>query len=513
MASLNLTKLTAARRCCGLAGASAPATSLTGVRSHSQHEGIRQPSCQLSTNHTSNSRYQGGNQTALCYLTRLRRPARGFASTTPKRTTARAKGEERKTRRGRPWTILTIAILGVALLSSTTDIGSPFGSTPKGVLNSESFVPFKVVSTERTSPTTFILTVSAPPPHHAANAALIQDAWAHGLWSVEIKQPQLQIARNYTPLPPTTTLPGDDPAAAAASQLRFLIRRYDGGEMSTYLSRLGPGDEVWLRGPHRGFDVAARLGAAGGRVVFLAGGTGVAPALQVARHLLSLRRGGEEEEEGGRLSMEVIWASRSRADCAGCPRLLRQDGGRGFWGRLVSVGGGAAPAGDQDVEGIQHPVVRELRDLQAAYRSRGHELEFRCVADDEAGVISGADVTKAIECSRTPSPSTAVGLPAERPPCYYHSQRLLQQSTQESDAELKGQGGSDTAAGGCACGSTGASGKNLLMISGPDGFVSAYVGPKVWADGAERQGPVGGLVRKLMQRNPEAWRDWLVLKQ
>lgn len=519
MASLNLTKFTAARRCCGLAGVSAPATSLTGVPPQSLHEGIRQQSCQLSTyNKRSIPRSRRGNHSISCYLIRLRWPARGFASTTPKRTEARAKGEESKTRRGRPLTILTIALLSVALLSATTDIDNPFGGKTNGVLNGESFVPFRVVSTERTSPTTFILTVSAPAPHHAANAALIQDAWAHGLWSVEIKQPQLQIARNYTPLaPPTTPGPpgannGDDPAspAAAASQLRFLIRRYDGGEMSTYLSRLGPGDEVWLRGPHFGFDVAARLGGAGERVVFLAGGTGVAPALQVARHLLSLRRGGEE---GGRLSMEIIWASRSRADCAGCPRLPQQNRGRGFWGRLTSIGGGSAPAGDQDLEGVKHPVVRELRDLQAAYRSRGHELEFRCVADDEAGVISGADVTKAIECSRTTPPSTAVGLPTVRPPCYYHSQRLLQQSTQESDAELKVQGGSDTGADECACGNKGASGKNLLMISGPDGFVSAYVGPKVWADGAERQGPVGGLVRKLMQRNPEAWRDWLVLKQ
>ncbi|KAK7700844.1 hypothetical protein SLS64_010695 [Diaporthe eres] len=404
-----------------------------------------------------------------------------------------------------------------ALFSATTDIGNPFGRKPKSVLNGESFVPFNVVSTERTSPTTFILTVSAPAPHQADNAALIQDAWAHGLWSLEIKQPQLQIARNYTPLPPAPA-----PAAAAAgddgdhtstmAQMRFLVRRYDGGEMSTYLSRLGPGDEVWLRGPHLGFDVAARLGAAGERVVFLAGGTGVAPALQVARHLLSLRQGGGGD---GKLSMEIIWASRSRADCAGCPRLLQQDGGRGFWGRLASVASGSGPVGNQDAEGIPHPVVRELKGLQAAYKSRGHELEFRCVADDEAGAISSAEITRAIERSRTPSPSpsTAVGVPTERSSCYYHSQRLLQQSTQDSDAGLKGQGESDTAAGGCACGAKGANGKNLLMISGPDGFVSAYVGPKVWADGAERQGPVGGLVRKLMQKGPEAWRDWLVLKQ
>lgn len=507
-------RLTAAHRLCGQAGASAPVISLIGVRLQSRHEGIREGTCKLSTyNKTYIPRCKGLNISLPCNAPRPRISARGFTSTAFKRNKDRPKTHEKKTPRRRPLAILTIAVLGAALFSATTDIGNPFGRKPKSVLNGESFVPFKVVSTECTSPTTFILTVSAPAPHQADNAALIQDAWAHGLWSVEIKQPQLQIARNYTPLPPTPAAPDgdrDDPAASAANHLRFLVRRYDGGEMSTYLSRLGPGDDVWLRGPHFGFDVAARLGSAGERVVFLAGGTGIAPALQVARHLLSLRRGGVED---GKLSMEIIWASRSGADCAGCPRLLQQDGGRGFWGRLASAAGGSEPAGNQDAEGIQHPVVRELKGLQAAYRSRGHELEFRCVADDEAGAISGADVTRAIERSRTPSPSTAVGVPTERAPCYYHSQRLLQKSTQDSDAGLKGQGESDTAADGCACGGKGAIGKNLLMISGPDGFVSAYVGRKVWADGAERQGPVGGLVRKLMQKSPEAWRDWLVLKQ
>lgn len=513
MASLKLMRLTAARRLCGSAGASVPAISITGERPQLRPGDNRQGTCKLSTyNKASIPRCKGVDISLPCNAPRPRISARGFTSSAPKRNTERPKPHEKKTPRRRPLAILTIAVLGAALFSATTDIGNPFGRKVKGVLNGESFVPFKVVSTERTSPTTFILTVSAPAPHQADNAALIQDAWSHGLWSVEIKQPQLQIARNYTPLPPAVAATVGDvgDGTSATAQLRFLVRRYDGGEMSTYLSRLRSGDEVWLRGPHPGFDVATRLGAAGERVVFLAGGTGVAPALQVARHLLSLRRGGVED---GKLSMEIIWASRSRADCAGCPRLLRQDGGRGFWGRLASVTGGSGPAADQDVEGIQHPVVRELRELQAAYRSRGHELEFRCVADDEAGAISGADVTRAIERSRTPLPSTAVGLPTERTSCYYHSQRLLQKSTQDSDAGPKGQGEPGTAAGGCACGGEGVSGKNLLMISGPDGFVSAYVGPKVWADGAERQGPVGGLVRKLMQKSPEAWRDWLVLKQ
>ncbi|KAG8158800.1 hypothetical protein KVR01_011243 [Diaporthe batatas] len=508
-----------------LADAVPSPTPLTCMRLQPRGAGMRPGACHLSTNSRASTQRHRPEPLGAprCSARRPDGTARSFANTATRRTTPKGSGQgSSRTRRSRQLATLTLIALGAVLFSAATDIGNPFANnTPKGVLNSESFVPFTVTSREQTSPTTFILTVSAPAQHQPANAALVRAAWAHGLWSVEIKQPQLQIARSYTPLPPPVA-PGEgeeDDGGHHHRQLRFLVRRYDGGEMSTYLSRLQPGDDVYLRGPHLGFDVAARLGGKGGRVVFLAGGTGVAPALQVARHLLQQRRG---EQDEGKLSMEIIWASRSRADCAGCPRLLPpgRDSGRGFWGRLGLAGGPAPPttttAGAEDAGGgPEHPVVRELRGLQGAFRSAGHELELRCVADDEAGVVGAADVARAVEGRphRTPSPR-AVGAEPASSSCYYHSQQLLQHSTHESDVRPGGQRGAGEPARGCTCDDgRGVSGKNLLMISGPDGFISAYVGPKVWADGAERQGPVGGLVRKLMQKNPGAWGDWLVLKQ
>jgi hypothetical protein len=53
-------------------------------------------------------------------------------------------------------------------------------------------------------------------------------------------------------------------------------------------------------------------------------------------------------------------------------------------------------------------------------------------------------------------------------------------------------------------------GKNLLMVSGPEGFINAFAGPKRWAEGKELQGPVGGMIRKLMGET--LGRGWLVLK-
>lgn len=359
------------------------------------------------------------------------------------------------------------------------------GRRDRGLLNPERFTAGHVVSNEPVSPTAFILTVETPSGSPAGSAAaaaptnhtVVRDAWRHGLWSVEIKQPQLQIARNYTPLPPppgeTDQAPPGAVESRGAARLRFLVRRYDGGEVSTYLSRLRPGDAVELRGPHLGFDVGARLGPAGRRVVFLAGGTGVAPALQAAAFLLDARG----------VSVQILWANRAPADCAGCVRAARPG-----WLRRAR---GAVDAQREE----PGPMVRQLRELQGAYESRGRTLEVRCLVDEEGGAFQGRDIARAVGPRPEASGPTSTA-------CYFHSQSQLVHSTEGDSHERR-----------CDCVVTKATGRNLFMISGPDGFVSAYAGPKVWTDGAERQGPVGGMLAELMRKDPAAWNDWLVLKQ
>jgi hypothetical protein len=55
-------------------------------------------------------------------------------------------------------------------------------------------------------------------------------------------------------------------------------------------------------------------------------------------------------------------------------------------------------------------------------------------------------------------------------------------------------------------------GKNLFIVSGPDGFVSHYAGPKIWRGGKQTQGPVGGVVAEIQKSHPQIAKDWLVLK-
>ncbi|KAG7848927.1 hypothetical protein KL941_001745 [Ogataea angusta] len=78
------------------------------------------------------------------------------------------------------------------------------------------------------------------------------------LWSVDIKQPEINIVRNYTPLPlyvagidPDTHEPHLRLVTKPEEEGKFvlLVKRYDNGEFSRWLTSRNLLDEVELRGP------------------------------------------------------------------------------------------------------------------------------------------------------------------------------------------------------------------------------------------------------------------------
>ncbi|KAK0626502.1 Sucrase/ferredoxin-like-domain-containing protein [Immersiella caudata] len=364
-------------------------------------------------------------------------------------------------------------------------------------LDEKRFVPFVITHKEKVSNSAFILTVAprgfkeqededsgTDRPSHQ-NRDLLERAWNHGLWSVEIKQPQIQVSRDYTPLPPASSEVED--TELRHSKLRFLIRKIDGGEVSTYLSRLQVGDTVELRGPHLGFDVRARLGTADS-LVFLAGGTGIAPALQAARALLN-----DRTPSPSKPSVSILWANRHRDDCP------------------------ATPSPQQDATRTPRDAPNAMTSLLCQLKSRyGNRLTYASTVDDEGTFISDRDVLIAAQKShrklsndttltRTPSSSLS---PAATP-CTYHSASALP-SSPGHDATLEKN---------TPCGCIDAngsplqnSGKNLLVVSGPEGFINHFAGPKLWAQGTELQGPLGGVAARLWASNPKLWENWLVLK-
>ena len=266
--------------------------------------------------------------------------------------------EEEKARRRRTQLIIKIAMLAIAL-SCVDLIRRSFQAIP--VFDPPRFTFFSIISKEEVSLTSFIVTVR--PMSFVDNPKLAETdpyakQWEKGTWSVEFKQPQLQIARSYTPLPPREVdRPGD---------LRFLIREEANGEMSRYLGRLAVGDTVELRGPHIEVDLPAKVTD----VLFLAGGTGIAPALQVAYTLLEARKQSKVLP-----NIHIVWSNRRREDCVGGTSLQ------------------PVTATDR-AEGT---IVQELRRLQEEFPDN---VRVEYFVDEEG---TSLDSKKLIQLTRRPS--------------------------------------------------------------------------------------------------------------
>lgn len=341
---------------------------------------------------------------------------------------------------------------------------------PSGILNDKKFTPYTITSREPISPTSFIL--KATPQHPSPALGYLHPStsiWRHAHWSVEFKQPEVQIARHYTPLPP---LDSEDPADGS---LRFYIRTVEDGEMSNYLSRLTEGRDVWLRGPHAGFDLAERLGAKRD-VVFLAGGTGVVPAMQAAHVLLNSTKD---------VRFNLLWAVRKREELQSVAPEAKPRWA--LWSKREAV------AVDAGLE-APSPVARQLQAMKTKY---GDRLRIQVSIDEEVSFFREKDIQNAL--LRTPHGD----LQTSGMGCLYHDQRLHEAASEFQTPEHA-----------CQCdNSKGESpGKNLFVVAGPQGFVTYFAGQKVWRGGQERQGTIGGVAERLQKQHPHLARDWIVLK-
>lgn len=190
---------------------------------------------------------------------------------------------------------LVVPISATLLLSAGGAYYYYANATPKRPthLNPEYFTRYTLAlhTAVSTNPAqTAILTLTSPisTPSPLADNKLL---------SIEIKQPALQIARHYTPLPDSA----DD-----GTSIRLFIKKEPGGEMSRYLLSLSVGADVFVRGPHEEWDLSNREEKK--RMLFLAGGTGIAPALQAAEKVCA--RDPEAE-------IRVLWGVRAKPETEG----------------------------------------------------------------------------------------------------------------------------------------------------------------------------------------------------
>jgi len=394
------------------------------------------------------------------------------------------------------------------------------------------------------------------------NGSIYDKLFKRGTWSVQIKQPQLQIAREYTPLPP---LPSHTQSSPYDPSLEFLIKR--DGEVSKYIHRLDEQSEIELRGPKAEY---IHSNQPIDEVIFLAGGTGIAPALQLAYgiHLRSrdhlpnvsiqarqepkdndngkaddtaprsngsVRNTSQEmgNDNGGHTRISILWANRFRKDCMG---------------GISDITFTPPPSSLQStfVRNIQHYILQPLTSAFTSEKSSDQPRLGNQRDDREGEVGSTNPIVQRIEGLKHfntlfPQPEQAGG--ADR-----YAERVgrgmdenndtisIQRDKVDQGRENKvvmetayfvdEQGSYITSSHIQSLISRSSTydsshGKKIIFICGPDGFLEYFLGPKhLWskechntaikADHALIQGENGGVLGRLATN--ETLKGWEIVR-
>ncbi|KAL2365150.1 hypothetical protein RJZ56_001869 [Blastomyces dermatitidis] len=364
----------------------------------------------------------------------------------------------------RRWLRVTIVTVAAAAIGAYVRYEK---ESSTATLNPYTFTQYELASKTPVSSTSSIFTLRPVKPGN--NDVVYKDAWQRGLWSVQFKQPQLQIGRDYTPLPP---IPAARVEGAGGEKegggggggggggetddgvLRFLIRKDPYGEVSGYLHNLPIGARLDIRGPRLDYILPADVE----EILFIAGGTGIAPGLQAAHALF---RNNNKRPDLKKTKMHILWANRRREDCLGGVNDSPAGptaGSLPWWKRVFST--------NKDLSVTEHtpqtaiarsPTVRYLEELKAQYPGL---LTVDYFVDEEGTLIG--------------------------------SNSILNFTKPEAANEIQKR-------------SAGAA-RKLILISGPDGFISYLAGPKMWSGGQEIQGPLQGLIRRLDLKDWSVWK-------
>ncbi|KAJ5231360.1 uncharacterized protein N7469_005948 [Penicillium citrinum] len=341
--------------------------------------------------------------------------------------------------------------VGIALVTiAAGGTGAYLRSQGSGsaTLNPDTFTKYQLVSREPVSSTSSLFTLRPRYPSDQ-NYDVYEDAWKTGVWSVMFKQPQLQIGRDYTPLPATAATPLTV-EEENNGYLRFYIRKDPFGEVSRYLHSLKLGADIEMRGPQ----IECAIPKQTQEILFIAGGTGIAPALQAGYSLLN------RTTKENRPRIHIFWANRLKEDCIGghsdtpMPSTSRSSWFSGWFGsskEIVSKDQIAPtqPLADQETS----MIVRELDALKSQYPG---QVTVDYYLDEENRFIGKKEILNYIESTSRPS--------------------------------------------------YGSPGSKLILVSGPEGFISYMVGPKLWADGKELQGPLRGIIKELDLKGWAVWK-------
>ena len=315
----------------------------------------------------------------------------------------------------------------------------------------DSFVKYKLVSKEPVSSTASIFKLQ--PQTSSSNFNVYKEAWRKGIWNFHFKQPQIQIIRAYTPLPPVEGV-----SETQSDTLRFLIRRDPHGEVSSYLHNLPVGAEIEMRGPNLEYHLTPDIR----QVVFFAGGTGIAPALQIAHTMFDAESLENKELKDSR-NLHILWACRKREDCAGGISDVPDNGPTPPKKTITGFFIKSPPKPVVDVSSQEKgAIVKELEALKTKYPGR---ISVEYFVNEEDRWIDEDAVSKALSRFDDKDFSAGTTTPQEQ---------------------------------------------RQVLISGPAGFIAYLAGPKEWRNGREEQGGIGKILAHVISTNPHNVKVWKI---
>ncbi|KAM5540413.1 hypothetical protein V8D89_005871 [Ganoderma adspersum] len=172
-------------------------------------------------------------------------------------------------------TALLVGLGGGAIVASyfVWPVPSRAAPTKKNALLSPShFTPVTITSTQSCpDPNTRLMTFTIPPN----SIPSLQDAAFEPIWSVYIKDDDIQVERPFTPLE----------GVNSEGQMRFWVKKYDNGEVGRWLHSKKAGETIEIRGPLKTWSWRADEWD---EIIMVSGGTGITPFYQlIHKELLS----------------------------------------------------------------------------------------------------------------------------------------------------------------------------------------------------------------------------------
>ncbi|KDR83402.1 hypothetical protein GALMADRAFT_56102 [Galerina marginata CBS 339.88] len=167
--------------------------------------------------------------------------------------------------------VLTIVVSFCAGFSIYFFLEDPIPHHAKASLSSRQFISSKIISSEESGPSTKLITIAIP-PHLLPSENPPNDF--DPIWSVYIKDDDIQVERPYTPLNGLDN----------SGHMSFWIKKYPKGEVGRWIHTKSPGDGIEIRGPLKTWPWKED---ALEEIVMISGGTGITPFVQLFNKVIS----------------------------------------------------------------------------------------------------------------------------------------------------------------------------------------------------------------------------------